>query len=412
MTQEVMAVESGTVRSYIFSLDDPPVGTNTVTYTIDTVGKKTIVGAMSLNGVNAVGANATRIGSPNPISTSVNVLTDGGMVVAVLGGELNTYDHQQGNERWDRDNGGLTGAGISLSVPNNGSKTVGWSNSGNKKVALTLLALEHGDAAYAFDFLDVYESSSTTLGSGTVVCTNVDLNNTNTCTGDLKASTTYRFEMRVNNTSAIIDGTPTSFEFRDAVGASDVLGSITNPDLGSAGCGTDTDWSATVVGNDVSVTSGTTCTISASGNEDFWFIVTPKIDLSGAAGTFFVSDGGITDTSTATTFTVLHELSLSETATTSDILTKSITKKLSDTSTISDEQVRVHIMFFTLNLSETATISDEQVGNSFLLFTLSLSETATTSDVLTKSITKKLSETATMSDVVAVSERFSVNKMI
>jgi len=158
---------------------------------------------------------------------------------------------------------------------------------------------------YVVDLLDVYESSSTTLDSGTSVCLNVDLESASSCGTALNAGSTYRFEIEVDNTGAG-DGTPTSFDLDAMIAASDVLGSIPVGNLLDSGCSTNTNWAESISGGtDARASSGTTCLIAnTTGSVEFWMVVTLDTDANNGTGTFTITDGTTSDTSTTTTFTV------------------------------------------------------------------------------------------------------------
>jgi len=148
------------------------------------------------------------------------------------------------------------------------------------------------DPSYSVDVLDVYESASTTLDSGTPVCLDVSITAGGTCSGTLTHGNTYRFEFEVTNTGAGA-GSPTNAEFKDSVGSPDVLGTILDVDLGGAGCGTIADWDDTVTSPTVFWSAVTTCEIAKSGTEEFYVIATVDTDAceGTATATFFIDDG-------------------------------------------------------------------------------------------------------------------------
>jgi len=157
---------------------------------------------------------------------------------------------------------------------------------------------------YVIDLLDVFESSSTTLETGTAICLNVDLEIASSCPTTLNAGSTYRFEIEVDNTGNGA-GSPTTLEFRDVIAASDVLGTIPVGNILNSGCSTNINWVESVVTNDARAVPGTTCSIPATtGSVEFWFIITLDTDANDGTGTFFINDGSVNDVSTTTTFTV------------------------------------------------------------------------------------------------------------
>jgi len=166
---------------------------------------------------------------------------------------------------------------------------------------------------YVIDLLDVFESSSTTLESGTAVCLNVDLESASSCLTALDTNTTYRFEVEIDNIGETA-GSPTSLEFRDVIANSDVLGSIALGDIVDSGCSTNIDWTESISTDDLVISSGTTCSIAPSGTVEYWIIVETDNDSNDGTGTFFITDGTITDTSTVTTFTVNPPITLTATA--------------------------------------------------------------------------------------------------
>ena len=183
-------------------------------------------------------------------------------------------------------------------------------NQGDPSSYLTLGAEETVPTpTYVVDLLDVYESSSTTLDSGTAICTDVDLESESSCGTGLESGKTYRFEIEVDNRGTA-NGSPTDFDYLDLVATSDVLGSITSGDITDYGCGTNTDWSSLSVASghvSTAVGTGTACEITTSGNVEYWVIVTIDSDSSGGTGTFYVDDGSLNDTSTITTFVTPEE---------------------------------------------------------------------------------------------------------
>jgi len=173
---------------------------------------------------------------------------------------------------------------------------------------ITLNDASAGAPIYVVDLLDVYQSSSSTLGSGTSVCLDIDLEIADTCDGDLTQGVDYRFEVEVDNTGSA-SGTPTDFDYLDLVAASDVFGTLVVGQVIDYGCGTNTDWtSLSIATGDVltAVGGGTACTISAAGNIEYWVVLTLDTDADDGTGTFFVDDGSVNDASTTTTFTVLE----------------------------------------------------------------------------------------------------------
>jgi len=166
---------------------------------------------------------------------------------------------------------------------------------------------------------DLYESESTTLGSGIAICTGVDADTAQTCGGQLTVGHTYRIEILVEETAGA-DFTATSFDLDLAVGDFDVLGDsdfvgVSNYILNS-GCEDHTDWTESYVGGtDVRATAGTTtnCVINsgADANDEFWIVFRIHSSAGGAVNpqmTFTITDGSTPDTSASQTFNVINIL--------------------------------------------------------------------------------------------------------
>ena len=170
------------------------------------------------------------------------------------------------------------------------------------------------------DLYDVYESESTTLGSGIAMCTAVDADTAGqNCDADLLVGHTYRFEFEVDETAGN-DFTPSSFDLDVAVNDFDVLGDVDFVAVGNyvlnSGCEDHTDWTESYVGGtDVRATAGTTtnCVINSGSDtsDEFWVII--RIHSSAGGGTnpaltFTVTDGTVSDTCTSQTFRVINIL--------------------------------------------------------------------------------------------------------
>jgi hypothetical protein len=170
-------------------------------------------------------------------------------------------------------------------------------------------ALGHGSPVYSVDTLDVYESSSTTLDTGTPICTGLTISSgTPSCSGTMFQGRTYRIEVDISQTGGDTAGTPTRVDMQSAVGNLDVVG--VTPSYGSAGCtegaNVNTDWTASTSSADIQSASGTGCVLAKSGGSGtFWFIVTlDSDDADDDTSTFFVTDGTVTNTSVSVSFTV------------------------------------------------------------------------------------------------------------
>lgn len=161
---------------------------------------------------------------------------------------------------------------------------------------------------YVVDLLSVYQSESTTIGSGAAICTAIDLESAgDTCSGTIEYGFPYRFEVTVRNDGAG-NGSPTSLEIDSSVGINEVFGTVVAADVLDSGCSTNTDWTESIVGGtDVRAASGTTCSITASGGTAvFWIVVKVQVDTGGLGATqtstFTIDDGAVNDVSTTTTF--------------------------------------------------------------------------------------------------------------
>ncbi len=160
---------------------------------------------------------------------------------------------------------------------------------------------------YSVDTLAVYQSESTTLGSGTAICTALDISTgTPDCSGVLNYGFPYRFEVTVSNSGSA--ASPTSLEIDSSVGSGDVFGTIVAGEVLDSGCSTNTDWTESIAGGtDVRAASGTTCSIAGGGGTAvFWIVVKVQAGTGGLgtspASTFTIDGGGDTNTSVSTTF--------------------------------------------------------------------------------------------------------------
>jgi len=156
---------------------------------------------------------------------------------------------------------------------------------------------------YVIILLDVFESSSTTLETGTAICLDVDLESGAQCNAVMLVGNTYRFEVAVNNTGAGT-GSPTIMEIRSSVGNDNTLGNIVAGNILDSGCSTNTNWVESISGGtDAVATSGTTCSIAAGGGPtEYWMIITIEAHGLDDSSTFFITDGVSNDLSTLTAF--------------------------------------------------------------------------------------------------------------
>jgi hypothetical protein len=165
---------------------------------------------------------------------------------------------------------------------------------------------------YNVDLLDVYESESTVLGSGIPICEDVDLTISDTCDGTLITGHTYRFEIEVDETFGN-SGTPTILDIDSSVGTFDLVGNISEGQIITSGCSTNTIWDKIIDGLGIRGSSGAGCEINSS-TQEWWAIVRLNSDAGGAIDinnptvTFTIEDdNGVSDISTLTTLRVSSE---------------------------------------------------------------------------------------------------------
>ncbi|MCH7883585.1 hypothetical protein IIA95_04225, partial [Patescibacteria group bacterium] len=163
------------------------------------------------------------------------------------------------------------------------------------------------------DTLDVYESSSRTMNTGTAICTGVSLTSASTCSGTIEHGKTYRFEVQLSTTVA--DFVVITADFENSIGTGDVLGSIVVGDF-DTGCTPDeVDDNVGTDSIEVSVTARGTYPSSGGGKcqiattdtlaTAFWIVTIDTDAVDGTAdATFLVSNGSVSDQSTVTTFNV------------------------------------------------------------------------------------------------------------
>ena len=223
---------------------------------------------------------------------------------------------------------------------------------------------EHLPPVYVVDLLSVYQSSSTTIGSGTAVCTAVDLEaSPSSCSGNIEQNQTYRFEVTVRNDGTGA-GSPTQLDFTSAVATSDTLGSIPVGNILNSGCSTNTDWTESIVTTTARASSGTACSISASGGTAvYWIIITIDTDAGTGSTTsgFDITDGAVSDSATTTTYTIIagaspvyqiNNLDVYESESTTLNAGNAICTAV--TATCANHLIVGHTYRFEVNVSETA----------------------------------------------------------
>ncbi len=157
---------------------------------------------------------------------------------------------------------------------------------------------------YSIDSLGVFQSGSTVIGSGTAVCTGIDVTGASAaCDTNLLRSTDYRFELTISNSDWFQHGYPDQFNFHNVYAANDVIGS--DATVSYCGCLDDTTYKAgtpSLSGNDVLCALPTVdqCRIEKSGgSESFYFVLSTGSDAATGSGNFFISETGDDDDTSA-----------------------------------------------------------------------------------------------------------------
>src|SRR3989344_4892371 len=178
-------------------------------------------------------------------------------------------------------------------------------------VIFVLLYASFSFAAITFTVTtaSVYKSSSTTIGSGTALCTNVSIQSSdNTCSTALDEGSTYRFEFVAQDSGTTAATSPERSDFRNVWDGGDAVGS--DATLVSCGCNDDgTNVSGTYSTNEDDLRgnfSGSFCNVEASGgSEVYYFIVTVGSDAASDTNPlFYIQDGTPSDSSNNFTLNV------------------------------------------------------------------------------------------------------------
>lgn len=217
----------------------------------------------------------------------------------------------------------------------------------------------------------------------------------------LKIGTTYRFEIEVDNNGGTASS-PDDVTLASVVGTGEMFGSITATDITSSGCGTNTDWTDSIVtSTDIQLDAGTTCSIGAGGTQEYWFIVTIGAGANDNTATFDVSDGTNSDVSTTTNFDVITG-------------TTDYTKSLSDNFSITDQQDFSTLLNFADPMSITDSVATSAGRSSSKSDPLSITDNVSTfivrfdseSDPLsiTDSVTTMVTYTNTESDPLSITD--------
>jgi len=135
---------SSGLRTDLYYMLNPPVGTFTVLITYNGSVSYRVGGAISLRNIKqqvpeAVITNSAS--SATTISTNITVPNAGAWIVDVVGhSNSGSFTTSTSTERWDRNSGSHTGAGSTKAVSSPGSNTVSWTYSGSSGTAIHSLA--------------------------------------------------------------------------------------------------------------------------------------------------------------------------------------------------------------------------------------------------------------------------------
>ena len=193
---------------------------NTITVT-GSSGDITCFG-ITLSGVDTtspIGNTGSASGTSGTTDTiTYSTANDNSLIVHTGGDEWNsdktwdtgkTEQNEQLNGGANKFGGAIATEGVATAGSNDGTFTwskegVGWSH------AMVEIKESNNPPVYNIDLLDVYESASTTLDTGTAVCTDVDTDTPDDCNGINTRSyvDNYNFTAQTNN--------PRAFEFSDA----------------------------------------------------------------------------------------------------------------------------------------------------------------------------------------------------
>jgi len=173
--------------------------------------------------------------------------------------------------------------------------------------ALVLLLLPAAFAqTYSVDTMSVYQSSSTTIGSGSAVCLATGVSGASTsCINPLSPSTSYRFELTISNNDPVngSHGDPDSFDFLGVYAASDVVGS--DASISACGCFDDSvhkSGTGSFSGNNAecALPSLDPCQVEKNGGDEiFFFVLTTGSDADSEIGNFLISESGVSDNTSA-----------------------------------------------------------------------------------------------------------------
>ncbi len=168
---------------------------------------------------------------------------------------------------------------------------------------LSLAPVAFGAVTYSIDNFSLFQSDSNVVGSGSSVCSGVDITGViASCDTNLSQNTIYRFDVNVSN-SGSTHSNPTSFLFQNVYAASDVIGSDAN--VSFCGCLDDGILKAgtpSLVGDDLNcaLPLADSCLIEKLGGfETFYFVIGVGSDASSDSGTFLINEDAVDNDSSA-----------------------------------------------------------------------------------------------------------------
>jgi len=135
---------SSTLRTGLYYMQNPPVGTYTVAITHNGSVSYRVGGAVSLKNVKqqAPEAVVTNAATATAISTSVTIPNEGAWIVDVVGhSNSGSFTTSTATERWDKNSGYNTGGGSTKAITTPGSNTITWDYSGSSGTMVHSLAV-------------------------------------------------------------------------------------------------------------------------------------------------------------------------------------------------------------------------------------------------------------------------------
>jgi len=153
------------------------------------------------------------------------------------------------------------------------------------------IASDAAPPALDFGELQVWQSSSSTLDSGDLVCTIADAEDLSgdTCDGDLSADTSYRWEIVTSETAGGTNAAMDQVYFQAVVGNGDVLGST--PSITYCGWpAVANDWSGSCSISSTNIQATGTYSLAKGTSQTFAFVLTTDSDMGGETGTFYAHE--------------------------------------------------------------------------------------------------------------------------